>query len=195
MLKRVIKGVMMVCVAIVLVFGGVIGVILIEGLNDTARESDVGIVLGSRVMSDGTPSSRLRARLDEAANLYHKKIFKRIIVSGGIDPSGHNEAQIMAAYMFAQQHIPREDILLDEYGNTTQDTARNSVVLMKQQGLSSAVVVTQYFHIARSRYALHQAGLTTVYTAHARYFESRDLYSIVREAIALPVYWVMAMTQ
>lgn len=185
----------MICFIIMLTFGGVIGGIVTEGLNDTVRASDVGIVLGSRVMSDGTPSPRLRARLDKTASLYGQKIFRYIIVSGGIDTNGHNEAKVMADYMFVQHHVPREDILLDEYGNTTQDTARNSVVLMKQHGLASAVVVTQYFHIARSRYALHQAGLITVYTAHACYFELRDLYSIVREAIALPVYWGMAMDQ
>ena len=61
---------------------------------------------------------------------------------------------------------------------------------MKERGLTSAVVVTQYFHITRTRYALRRAGVAMVSTAHARYFEMRDLYSIAREAIALPVYWL-----
>ena len=34
--------------------------ILLDGLMDNVRESDVGIVLGSMVMPDGTPSARLR---------------------------------------------------------------------------------------------------------------------------------------
>lgn len=65
---------------------------------------------------------------------------------------------------------------------------------MKEQGLTSALVVTQYFHITRSRYALHQAGITVVHTAHLHYFEWRDLYSIAREAVALPVYWINSHT-
>ena len=86
--------------------------------------------------------------------------------------------------------MPREAIILDEYGNTTQATALNSAAIMKQRGLASAVVVTQYFHITRSRLALRRAGVAMVSTAHARYFEMRDLYSIAREAIALPIYWL-----
>jgi len=40
--------------------------ILIDGLTDNVTEGDVGIVLGTKVMPDGTPSARLRARLDKA---------------------------------------------------------------------------------------------------------------------------------
>ncbi|MCD5985153.1 hypothetical protein [Pseudomonas sp. CDFA 610] len=69
------------------------------------------------------------------------------------------------------------------------DTAINSAGIMKNKGFTSAVVVTQYFHITRSQYALKQAGVTQVSTAHARYFEWRDLYSIAREVVALPAYW------
>ncbi|MCD5973637.1 hypothetical protein [Pseudomonas quasicaspiana] len=48
---------------------GVIGIV-IEGLRDEVQVSDVGVVLGSKVIPDGTPSARLRARLDKAPELY-----------------------------------------------------------------------------------------------------------------------------
>lgn len=63
---------------------------------------------------------------------------------------------------------------------------------MRAQGFRSAVVVTQFFHLTRSRYALRRAGIDTVYTAHANYFEARDAYSLARELAALPVYWFEA---
>src|SRR5712691_8724464 len=119
--------------------------ILSDGLTDTAQESDIGIVLGSRVMLDGTPSARLRARLDKAGELYQRGLFKHVIVSGGTDADGHNEAAVMADYLATQNKVPREAIILDERGNTTQATARNSVAIMKQRGFSSSVVITQYF--------------------------------------------------
>jgi len=37
--------------------------------------------------------------------------------------------------------------------------AKNSAAIMQQRGLTSAVVVTQYFHITRARYALRRAGV------------------------------------
>jgi vancomycin permeability regulator SanA len=167
-----------------------VAAILIDGLTDSAMQSDVGIVLGSMVMPDGTPSARLRARLDRADQLYRQGMFKHVIVSGGTGKESFNEARVMADYLAGQRNMPREAIILDENGTTTQATARNSAAIMKERGLNSAVVITQYFHVTRSRYALRQAGVAKVHTAHARYFEMRDLYSLAREAVALPVYWL-----
>lgn len=169
-----------------------VGGILIDGLRDHVQASDAGVVLGSKVMPDGTPSNRLRARLDRAAELYRQGMFKRIIVSGGTGVEGFSEAKVMAEYLAGQWAVPRTAILLDEHGDDTEATARNSATIMKTLGLKSALVVTQYFHVTRTRYALHRAGIATVRTAHAHYFEARDLYSTARELVALPAYWLAA---
>jgi len=176
------------CLILTLALLGIFA-ITVDGLRDDAQASDVGVVLGSKVELDGTPSERLRARLDKAAELYRQGMFRHIIVSGGTGVEGFSEAQVMAAYLAERQAIPRAAILLDEHGNTTEATARNSATIMRAHGFRSAVVVTQFFHLTRSRYALQRAGVATVYTAHADYFEARDVYSLARELIALPVYW------
>jgi hypothetical protein len=49
-------------------------------------------------------------------------------------------------------------------------------------------VVTQYFHISRSRLALRKFGVKDVGKAHARIFEWRDVYSVPREVVAWWVY-------
>jgi vancomycin permeability regulator SanA len=165
-----------------------IAAIGIDGLRDDLQVSDVGVVLGSKVMLDGTPSPRLRARLDRAAELYRQGAFKHVIVSGGTGVEGYSEARVMADYL-AQQAVPRAAILLDEHGDNTEATARNSAALMRVHGFHSALVVTQYFHITRCRLALRHAGIATVRSAHARYFEARDFYSTARELVALPAYW------
>jgi len=160
----------------------------VDGLRDDVRASDVGIVLGSRVLPDGTPSPRLRARLDKAADLYRQGKFGWVIVSGGTGKEGYSEAKVMAAYLTAR-HVPRAAILLDEHGDTTEATARNGAAIMQARGFRSALVVTQFFHITRSRYALRRAGVGTIHTAHADYFDARDVYSTARELVALPAYW------
>jgi vancomycin permeability regulator SanA len=166
-----------------------IGILVLDGLRDDVQASDVGIVLGSKVMPDGNPSDRLRARLDRAGELYGQGLFKQVIVSGGTGVEGYSEAQVMADYLAGRWHVPRAAILLDEHGDNTEATAQNSAAIMKAHGLTSALIVTQYFHITRTRYALRHAGVLTIHTAHARYFEARDLYSIGRELVAVPVYW------
>ena len=166
------------------------GTVAADGLRDDARASDVGIVLGSRVMPDGTPSPRLQARLDKAADLYREGKFRWVIVSGGTGKEGYSEAQVMAAYLADRYAVPRSAILLDEHGDTTAATARNGAAIMQAHGFKSALVVTQFFHITRSRYALQRAGVATVRTAHAQYFDARDVYSMARELVALPAYWL-----
>lgn len=164
------------------------GVLLWQGVKDDIMPSDVGIVLGSSVTAAGEPSPRLQARLDRAGELWQAGVFPVVIVSGGIEPEGRDEAAVMARYLEQHWHIPPSAILLDATGNTTHDTACHSAALMQQYGYHSALVISQYFHIARSRDALQQAGINEIHHAHAHFFESRDIYSTVRELVAWPVY-------
>lgn len=162
-------------------------IIAAVGLQDEVRPSDVAIVLGSKVMPDGTPSPRLAARLDKALALYRDGMVRHIIVSGGTGVEGFSEARVMRDYL-VNRAIPATAILLDETGDNTAATARDSAAIMQRQGFVSAVVVTQYFHVLRSRLALRAAGIPTVYHAHAVFFEGRDIYSLAREAVACVAY-------
>lgn len=164
------------------------GLIVADGLIDDIEQADAAIVLGSKVMPDGRPSARLQARLDRAADLYRAGIVRVVIVSGGTGVEGFSEGRVMASALEGAG-LPAEAIIVDEAGNTTRATAENGARIMKARGLVSALVVTQYFHVTRSRLALEQAGISPVHSAHADFFELRDLYSIPREAIALPAYW------
>ncbi len=161
--------------------------IVADGLSDDARRSDVGIVLGSKVELDGRPSARLAARLDKAVELYRAGLFPSVIVSGGLGKEGYDEAATMRDYLVARG-VPAAAVIVDAAGVNTEATARNSAALMRQRGMTSALVVTQYFHVTRSKMALRDNGVATVYSAHPRYVEWRDVYSTLREAVAVPVY-------
>ncbi|MCX9156517.1 YdcF family protein [Niveibacterium sp. 24ML] len=189
------KALKRIAIGLAFLFAAGVTVIAVDGLDDDATKSDVAVVLGSKVMPDGTPSARLRARLDRTADLYQQGLVLHVIVSGGTGKEGFSEARVMADYLIDQRKLPRTAIILDEMGNTTQATAQNSAAIMRQRGFTRAIVVTQYFHVTRSRYALHQAGVVTVHSAHARYLEWRDLYSVAREVIALPTYWIASGSQ
>ena len=157
------------------------------GLRDEIHEADVAVVLGNTVNPDGTPSHRLAARLDMAVELYRRGLFKNVVVSGGVGREGFDEAEVMKDYL-VNRGVPRASIVVDSLGVTTAATARNTAALAKLHGWSRVLVVTQYFHIPRCRLALSQAGLAPVFSAHARYFELRDVYSIFREVIGYAAY-------
>jgi vancomycin permeability regulator SanA len=163
------------------------GAIVVSGLRDDIRPADVAVVLGNEVMPDGTPHPRLAARLDAALALYDSGVVKNVIVSGGIGLEGFDESAVMKRYLVGRG-IPAARIVADSLGLTTAATARNAAAIMRRNRWSSAVVVSQYFHIPRCRLALRRAGIAPVYSAHARYFEPRDLYSIAREVVGYPAY-------
>lgn len=190
-MRQLCKVALALLLLILMLLAGIAG----AGLHDDIAPSDVAIVPGSKIMPDGTPSDRLRARLDRAADLYQQGMFAHVIVSGGTGVEGFSEARVMARYLVERRAVPSAAILLDEHGDTTDATARNSAVIMQAHGLRSALVVTQYFHVARCRYVLRQAGISTVHSAHAHYFEARDFYSTARELVALPAYWIRGLRQ
>lgn len=164
------------------------GLIVWDGLHDELKHADVAVVLGSKVELDGKPSNRLKARLDRTVELYQAKWFSAIIVSGGVGKEGFDEAAVMRDYL-VESGIPADVILLDSKGVNTAATAANAQPLMKQHDWRSVLVVTQYFHVTRSVLAMRQAGTAEVYSAGARYFEWRDLYSIPRELVGYAAYW------
>lgn len=162
---------------------------VISGLRDDLRPVDLVVVLGNEVYQDGTVSPRLAARLERAAEVYRKGLSQRILVSGGIDPRGNNEAEVMRDWLVATG-VPRDAIWLDPDGWTTRHTARNTARLLEEQGWSSVMVVSHYYHISRCRLAMAQAGIQTVASAHATRLEWREPYSIAREFIGYYAYLV-----
>lgn len=155
-------------------------VIIIDGLTDDLFDADFAVVLGNKVEPNGEPSKRLKARLDAGLDIYKKGMCRKIIVSGGVDKAGYDEARVMKKYLVGN-NVPEDDIIEDSCGINTYYTGKFCAYESKKNNWSKGIVVTQYFHISRSRLALKRFGIKEVGTAHAKYFELRDIYSTFRE--------------
>ena len=180
---RLIKALLLPLVLYVLATGWLV----CDGLTDRLGHADVALVLGSKVELDGKPSVRLRARLDRAAELYKGGYFPWIIVSGGLGKEGFDEAVVMRDYLVAQG-LPADRLILDSHGDTTFASAQNTRTIATQRHFKSVLVVSQYFHLPRSRLALQRCGFGPVYSAHARLFEGRDVYSSLRDTLGWIAY-------
>ncbi|TKC83574.1 YdcF family protein [Trinickia terrae] len=159
------------------------------GLLSRAQPADVAIVLGNTVYRDGSPSPRLAARLDRASQCYEQRQCGLIFVSGGVDASGTDEAVAMRAYLI-RRGVPAGRIVVDSAGVDTWATAHNASTFMRDRGLSSAIVVTQYFHLPRAMLALRRFGVRDVSGAYPQFWESRDIYSVAREVPAFVWYGI-----
>jgi len=161
--------------------------IAVDGLTSEARPADVIVVLGNEVYADGTPSPRLAARLDTAAALYRDGRAEHIIVSGGIGTSGSNEAKAMRDYL-VDSGLVASEVIVDSEGLTTGATAKNSAAIMNERQWRSVIVVSQYFHLSRTKLAFSRNGIDDVSAAPANYYERRDAYSLAREVVAYGKY-------
>lgn len=166
-------------------------VIVIDGVTDDIHQADVGIVPGNKIEDNGLPSMRLQKRLDRAVELYNNGSILFILVSGAQGAEGFDEADCMRDYLILKS-IPAKNILVDNYGYNTAQTAINSRKIMEDNHLASAIIITQYFHISRAKLALKKSGIKEVYSAHAYFFEPRDIYSIFREFFGYYKYLLMS---
>lgn len=182
-LKRKRKVLLILLLALLL-FLTATGLLVWSGMSDRLGKADVALVLGNKVNPDGSPSPRLKARLDTAVELFKLGYFPRVIVSGGTGTEGVPEGTAMRNYLVSAG-IPESAILVDDQGVDTQASARNTASILRAGRMKSVFVITQYFHIPRTKLALSRLGVSPIFHAHPDYFEARDIYSTVRE---LPAY-------
>ena len=165
-------------------------VIVYDGLSDGGQKADAAVVLGNFVFPNGTPSYRLKGRLDRALELYRQGRVKLVIVSGGIDSSGTNEAVAMRKYLF-KNGVPLSSIVSDDTGKNTRASALFVKSYAEDHDLKSFIIVSQYYHISRAKLAFRKEGMFDVSGACARTKpEIRDLYSVPREFIAYYSYLI-----
>ncbi|BDS12544.1 YdcF family protein [Aureispira anguillae] len=161
-----------------------------DGLIDEEGYSDIVVILGNKVHEDGSLSLRLKSRMDKGLELYQNQKCQYLVVSGGLGKEGHWEGNVMADYLI-QQGVPQKAIIIDNDGNNTAATAQNVRAL--QLPFQSITVVSQYYHISRSKLAFQKVGFAEVKGVHADYFELRDFYSIFREFFGYYKYWLTTL--
>lgn len=175
-------------VAVIIAFLIQSSFIAVDGLRDDKVKTDCILILGNKVNEDGTLSPRLKARVEKGLQLFLENPSSIIIVSGGLGKEGYYEGSEMKKYL-VEHGVPVKKIITDDLGNNTLQTAVNYMELSKTHNLSSVMVVSQYYHISRTKHLLRKVGAKQVYGAHADFFEWRDFYSMFRECIAFYKYW------
>jgi SanA protein len=113
------------------------------------------IVLGNRV-KDRIPSNELAERLEVGRALYAAGKVRKIIVSGMVRRD-YEEPYSMAAWL-ERKGVPRDAIVIDPHGYRTAATMANAAA----QGIRSALVATQPYHLPRSLYLARHAGIEAV---------------------------------
>lgn len=118
---------------------------------DTKTKSDTIVVLGARIyLRPNVLNPCMVARVDKAVDLYKEDYASKIIFSGGIDKEdGTIEAEAMKQ-MAIKKGVPESNILTESKSKSTFENIQNSQNVMNDNGLRTAIIVTEPFHTPRA---------------------------------------------
>lgn len=177
-------GVLTAALAVVLILNSVVvsGGKRLLVTHDTAAENsrECIVVFGAGVREDGTLSDMLADRMDTGIALYKAGAGKKLLLSGDHGRVDYNEVGAMRDYAVAAG-VPETDIFLDHAGFSTYETLRRAQDIF---GVSSAVLVTQEYHLYRALYIADQLELDTVGVSADRHTYWGQWYRDLREIAA-----------
>jgi SanA protein len=157
-----------------------------EATSDIAKLShaQAAIVPGAQVRPDGTMSSMLADRVQRTVELWNAGKVDRILVSGDHGSWRYDEPDTMRAALM-RAGVPGRVIFTDHAGFNTYATMVRAKRIFE---VSSAIVVTQGFHIDRALYLAKAAGLGDVQglTSDLHGYGRKQTESDVREILARP---------
>ena len=152
-------------VALVLVVGAVpvavvqlVGQTKVRGSLDGLDPRPVVIVPGAGLRPDGGPSVYLERRLTAARDLYRAGTVSKILVSGDASTRYHDEPTAMRDWLVAQG-VPADAVIRDGGGLDTHDTCVRAHTV---DGVDSAIVVTQDYHLRQMLFSCEAAGIDEV---------------------------------
>lgn len=119
------------------------------------KDVDYIVVLGCKVMEDGSLSGMLRDRMLRALELYEAGAAPKLLVSGDHGREDYNEVGAMKNYAMAN-NVPSKNIFMDHAGFSTYETMYRAKEIF---GAKKVIIVTQEYHLHRALYIANQLGL------------------------------------
>lgn len=165
------------------------------GTTDYRSAADTAVVLGARAYEGGMLSQSLDDRVVTAVELYDAGLVRRLVMSGGVDDRGVDEAKEMGVRA-VQLGVPAEAIYLDHEGVNSDATVRNTAKLFSAEKTGQVLVVSQFYHLPRLKMAYRAAGwdVRTVPAVTRRPILGTPFY-VSREIPGFWVYWARAWWQ
>ena len=151
--KRLLLLLSALVLAVVLVFGVLLGAILLGSHDEVVGEPEVLVILGCQVMPSGVPSILLRDRLDKAVSYLEEFPDMLVVVTGGKGGDEViSEAEAMANYLI-DHGVSESCILLEDRAGSTYENVLYSGELLRENGyqLDEVLIVSNGFHLTRAK--------------------------------------------
>ncbi len=126
--------------------------------RDEARPADAIVVFGAAEYA-GRPSPVYRARLDHAKSLFEKNLAPLVITTGGHGPDPvYNEGGVGRDYL-VKSGLPETQVVAETQSDDTADSARRVATILRANGLTTCIAVSDGYHIHRIKQMLQREGI------------------------------------
>jgi uncharacterized SAM-binding protein YcdF (DUF218 family) len=146
-------------VAAIVLYGAVtFAQVWLASRRDGAHKAQAIVVFGA-AQYNGRPSEVLKARLDHAVDLYHRRVAPYIVVTGGKQPGDNfTEATASADYLHTKG-VPDNDILREVSGHTSWQSLASTAAFLKARDIKNVILVSDPFHSLRIGGMASELGL------------------------------------
>lgn len=128
------------------------------GTHDGATKSGCIIVLGAAVQGT-TASPVFEERIRHGISLYNAGHAPKLIFTGGIGEGEiHSESHVGRSYAI-QHGVSGADILIEEKSRTTHQNLSEAQAVMRQNGIYSAIIVSDPLHMKRAMLMANDLGI------------------------------------
>ena len=164
-MKKGMKRRLLIALAICVGIGAVIGlsvfaaVCVCSAVPYAAEPSDCIVVLGAHVWEDGRLSDALRCRCERALEAWNDGLAPIIIACGGQGRDEPSTEAVAIRDWLAANGVPETAVLMDETSVNTRQNLEHARAIMAENGLSTAAVCTNSYHLRRALWIARDVGL------------------------------------
>ena len=134
--------------------------IWVFGNTDEKTKSDVAIILGASTYN-GEASPVYKERINHGIELYNEDYVDKLIVTGGIG-KGSDISDAESAKNYAVMcGIPENAVFVEDKSAITQENLENSKIIMDENNLKTAIIVSDPLHMRRAMLLAKDAGITS----------------------------------
>lgn len=178
-------------VAAGLLTGSLVVAIYMAARSNQERQVDAIVVMGA-AQFNGRPSAVLKARLDTTFRVWEHGVASVIIVTGGKMPGDQfTESEASRDYLVGLG-VPIDAIVLENEGRTSRASLQRVAGIARERGIHSVLIVSDGFHLFRSKLIADRAGLeafgTPVTDGPISPWSGTELKYVVRESAATLAY-------
>lgn len=123
------------------------------------------LVLGNRALIDGAPNPCLIGRVDKGLEVLRFLNGSTLVVSGGLDREDMQfESQVMADHAVATGFTGT--VVQERQSTSTYENLKYSTPLLQAAGSKRVVIVTEPYHLWRTRLMVQAQGLDKQFEVH-----------------------------